>query len=351
MAPEEFLRACDQRDLIGLICERLRRAVEDCDWPKDICEALARETRRRTVEELVRQKELISVLEALAAADICPILLKGTALAYSVYDRPASRPRVDTDLLIRRNHVAPVRRVMARNGYTTPAYCDGDLLFCQFPVKKTDEFGVTHTFDFHWKISTQSVFADVLVFDEIAADTLALPALGVHARTADPLHALLLACIHPVMHHRNAESLIWINDVHLLACRLSEREFDRFTELAVAKHVSAICAHQLGAARRWLGTKIPHAAMMKLRAVHASEPSAAYLRPNRRWGDELVSSIEGLPRWSDRLRLLREVTLPSPTYMLKAYGFTSSSLGAALLPVLYLHRLASGGWKVLSGQK
>jgi hypothetical protein len=58
-----------------------------------------------------------------------------------------------------------------------------------------------------------------------------------------------------------------------------------------------------------------------------------------------------LPRWSDRLRLLREVILPGPAYMLKAYGVAPSALGPALLPVLYLHRLASGGWKVLAGQK
>jgi hypothetical protein len=240
---------------------------------------------------------------------------------------------------------------MAHRGYTAPTHCDGELLFCQFPLRKTDEFGLVHTFDFHWKISTQSVFADLLVFDEIAAVAISLPALGVHARTAGPLHALLLACIHPVMHHRNAESLIWIYDIHLLASLLSDRQFDSFAELAVAKRVSAICTYQLSAARRWLGTRIPDSAMMRLGTVDDSEPSAAYLQPNRRWGDELISSIRGLPSWRDRLRLLREVTLPGPTYMLKAYGLAPSSLGAALLPVLYLHRLAAGGWKVLAGQK
>ena len=351
MAPEDFLHACRERELTGLIYERLRTRPEDCDWPQHICEALAREARGQTAQELLRRKELMSVLAVLAAEGIYPILLKGSALAYSLYDSPASRPRDDTDLLIRRSHVDPVRRVLAHKGYTAPIHCDGDLLFCQFPLEKTDEFGLVHTYDFHWKISTQSVFANLLVFDEMAAAAMVLPALGVHARSAGPLHALLLACIHPAMHHQNAESLIWIYDVHLLASRLSEREFDSFAELAVAKHVSAICAHQLGAARRWLGTRIPYSAMMKLAGVHAREPSAAYLRPNRRWADELISSIRGLPRWSDRLRLLREVALPGPTYMLKAYGVAPSSLCAALLPVLYLHRLATGGWKVLAGQK
>jgi hypothetical protein len=63
------------------------------------------------------------------------------------------------------------------------------------------------------------------------------------------------------------------------------------------------------------------------------------------------ASLRGLPCWSDRLRLLREVTLPGPAYMLQAYNVTSSPLGSALLPFLYCHRLVLGGWKVLARRK
>jgi hypothetical protein len=353
MAPDEFVDACADRDLTALIHERLRTppSTQSRDWPREAYEALDTAARAQTAQELLREQELKSVLDVLAAEGINPILMKGTALAYDLYPNPISRPRLDTDLFIRLSDVSGVRRAMARHGYTAPVYCEGDLVFCQFPMLKTDAFGVCHTFDFHWKISTQSVFADVLVFDEIAAGAVDLPALGAHARAAGSIHALLLACIHPVMHHRNTESLIWIYDVHLLASRLSEAEFENFAELAIAKHVSAVCAHQLDAARRWFGTRIPDAVVMKLDAVNACEPSAAYLRPDRRWSNELISSIRGLPRWSDRLRLMREVVFPGPAYMLKAYQLVPSSIAAALLPLLYLHRLAAGGWKVIARQK
>ncbi|HUE89814.1 MAG TPA: nucleotidyltransferase family protein [Vicinamibacterales bacterium] len=350
MMPGEFLRLCGEHGLTGLMHERLSR-LDASDWPQGIREALARDAREHTAAELLRQREMISVLDGLAVEGIHPIILKGTALAYSLYNVPASRPRIDTDLLIQREDVGKVRRVLAALDYTAPTHCDGELLFCQFPLTKTDAFGLAHTLDFHWKISTQSVFANVMGFDEIAAVANELPALGRHARTAGPLHALLLACIHPVMHHRNAESLIWTYDVHLLASRLSVREFDAFAELAIARRVSAICAHQLGRARAWLGTRVPESAMMRLAATDALEPSAAYLRPDRGWGDELMSNIRGLPRWSDRLRLLREVALPGPNYMLKAYGLAPTSSGAALLPILYVHRLSSGCWKALAGRK
>jgi hypothetical protein len=236
-------------------------------------------------------------------------------------------------------------------GYTAPLLCDGDLLFCQFPLQKTTNVGVVHTFDCHWKISTQSVFADVLTFDEVAARATALPPLGAHARALAPLDALLLACIHPVMHHRNAESLIWLFDIHLLASTLSEQEFERFAEMAIAKRVSSICAHQLTAARTKLGTRISEEAIREMTRGQQRESSSVYLRPNRRWLDELMWSIQGLPRWGDRLRLIREIVVPGRAYMLKAYGFERSHLGVALLPLFYLHRLLLGGWKLFAGRK
>jgi hypothetical protein len=352
MASEEFIQACSERDLTCLVAERLRGlGAEACDWPPDVFAAFARMAREQVARELLRQKELISVLDALGAEGIDPILLKGTALAYGLYDSPWLRPRLDTDLLIRQTDVGDVRRVMANTGYRAPNFCDGDLVFCQFPVKKTDQLGLTHTFDFHWKISTQSVFAELLTFDEIAALAMDLPALGRHARAAGFVHALLVACIHPVMHHRNVESPIWIYDVHLLASRLTTTEFECFTELAIRKKIAAICHHQLALAHRLFATRIPDALMTQLATVPACEPSAAYLEVDRRWNDDLVSNIRALPGWGDRLRLLREVVFPGRAYMMKAYDIPPSALGAALLPVLYLHRLASGSWKVIAGQK
>ncbi len=351
LASDAFLRACDDAGLTGLVSERVRSLPVQCEWPHHIREALFRDVRARTATELVHRAEILSVLENLAAAGIDPILLKGAALAYSVYPTPASRPRIDTDLLIRRDQVDRARRAMAGAGYMSPAYCSGEFLFCQFPLEKTDRFGLVHTLDFHWKISTQPVFAGMLTFDDVTDRTLPVPALGPHARTLAAADALLLACVHPVMHHRNAASLLWMHDIHLLASSLPVREFVRFADLAIGRQVSVICARQLESAKESLGTPVPETVVAALRGVPRREPSAAYLRPNRRWIDELLSSFVALPRWRDRARLLREVVLPSPGYMLKTHGLSWSFTGASLLPVLYLRRLSSGGWRALAGRK
>jgi len=63
------------------------------------------------------------------------------------------------------------------------------------------------------------------------------------------------------------------------------------------------------------------------------------------------ASLELSGRLTDRLRLLREVTLPGRAYMLRSYDVASSPLGSAVLPLLYCHRLVLGGWKVLARRK
>jgi hypothetical protein len=165
-----------------------------------------------------------------------------------------------------------------------------------------------------------------------------------------PVHALLLACVHPAMHHGNVESLLWLYDIHLLAQQLSHGDFQRFAILAISRRVAAICARQLEATSRHFRTPIPPDVLADLRRARP-EPSAAYLRSDRRWTDDLVSSMRALGRWDERARFLRGVVLPSAHYMRNAYALPRSPLAALLLPALYVHRVLAGGWKVLAGHK
>jgi hypothetical protein len=314
-------------------------------------EPLAEQSRADAARELLRRRETENALSALAAEGVYPILLKGTPLAYEVYPAPHLRTRTDTDLLILRAHVETARRALGRLGYTSSLLCDGELLFCQFELEKTDEFGVQHAFDVHWKISTQSVFADLLTYDELAAEARPVPALGPPARCPGFVHALLLACLHPAMHHRNVARLVWLYDVHLLASRLSATELDRFVDLATSKRVLAICRHALSTSHALFGTSLPESLLRRMDDVEGDEPTAAYLQTSRRWHNELASNLGGLPDWGRRFKLLREVLFPAPGYIHRAYGVAPGRLATLLLPVFYLHRVFRGGVNVLVGRK
>lgn len=348
MTVSGFLEACAEHELTGLVQTQLR-GRRGGDWPAEIRAGLDKAARSAAASELVRCAEITSVLGALDAAGVHPILFKGTALAYSVYAAPSSRPRGDTDLLVRPEDAETARRVLFGLGYAASVSCDAVL--CQSRLTRIDRFGLRHDFDVHWNISSQAVFSDLVTYAELAGAAVPIPALGPHARAAGPLHALLVACVHPVMHHRNVEMLAWVYDMHLLASRLSAAELDRFADLARVKKVGAICASQLAIARERFSTRIPDEVTRKLAASPDPEPSAKYLEPGRRWRHELASSVRAVPHWSARLRLLAGVAFPSRRYMMHTYGLNEGGAGQVLVPALYVHRLTRGLVKVLAGLK
>ena len=341
--------ACIAEQVTGLVYQRVVRDPACCDWSAEFREELARRARQAVVVEVLRQQEITAALDRLAAEGIRPVLFKGTALAYSTYDAPSLRPRSDTDLIIRRHEVDAVSRVMSGLGYVRPPHSDGEVLFRQFWLERRDRHGITHAFDFHWRISTQPAFADMLSYEELAGNAVAVPALGLQARAAGPLHALLLACIHPVMHHQNDERLLWIYDIHLLARTLAPADVERLIDLAAVKKVAAVTAAGLARARDRLATRLPGDLIERLLASAGTETSAEYLQPGRRWTHDLVASLRSLPRWQDRLRLLSEVAFPSGRYMLHAYGLGRSA--SPLLPLLYGHRIVRGAWQMLVRRK
>lgn len=347
--PADTVAAASAHGVTHLLSRRIRteslRADDAAEWRVN----LLRDRRSALAAELSVAADLRQVIDALVRAGVTPILFKGAALAYSVYDSPELRPRSDCDVLIRQADCDVARRTLQAHGFVAALSCE--RLFGQVRFDKSTALGIEYAIDLHWRISTQTLFADMLTYDELAADCVAVPDLGPHARAAGLVHALLLACVHPVMHHRNEEVLIWVYDVHLLASRLSMEQWSRFVALARDRGVSAICVRQLQAARQRFHTVVADSVWAALSATSHAEAAATYLASGRRWHHELRDNVRHAGNWTERARVLRDVVIPDPEYMRRSYGISERSWGTLLLPFCYLHRLARGGSKVLAGRK
>ena len=109
---DALLELCSAEGLSALCFHRFSQLPAKAGWPPRLLECLSDAARTEAGEELLRGVETRAVLEALTRAGIRPILIKGTPLAYTVYDAPALRPREDTDLLIASADVEMARRVI-----------------------------------------------------------------------------------------------------------------------------------------------------------------------------------------------------------------------------------------------
>jgi hypothetical protein len=144
-----------------------------------------------------------------------------------------------------------------------------------------------------------------------------------------------------VAHHRNAGDLLWTYDIHLIASRLSEREFNEFAALARSRGLAAICASGLKRAIAHFHTAVPPHILEDLDVV--GEDSEAFLGSAPWRGDVRLFDLRTLSGWRAKLQLIREVTLPSGEYILREYACSRR----ALIPALHVHRLTTGTWRLL----
>ena len=286
--------------------------------------------------ELSCRRDIAEVVDASRRAGVDVLLLKGAALAYTHYREPHLRPFNDVDLLIRAADRDRAASAIESAGYTRAVETDAELWNGQQHFVKTTPSGRVMV-DLHWRIANPIAFAETLVFDEVWARSVAVPALGSHARTLAPADSLVLACLHRVAHHRDRLQLLWLWDIHLIAGRLPEAEFRAFAAAALRARVGAVCARSLALAQECFGTPVPEE-VMRMLAGAAGEPSAAFVDRSMSPFDVARADLAALGGWRERAGLVREHLFPSTSYMRRRY----SGWPAVLLPLAYVHRMIRG---------
>lgn len=350
---DEFLRLATYHGVTGLVYHALKQTQLLSAWPSELVARLRTDARLEAVREAMRGRELGELLAMLADAGVLPLLLKGTALAYTIYPEPALRLRADTDMLIGSADLEALSRVMARLGYARSLGVEGELVSSQASFSRVDSFGFCHVVDVHWRISNFHIFGAVLAYRELASHAIAVTSLGPHARTLRPVDALLLACMHRLGHqqapyyvdgvaHYDSNRLIWLYDIHLLARGFTPEQWLEFAAAALAGRLQLLCADGLKSAQQAFGTRVPAA----IEAMLARRSNVPALQVGRfrmaRWRWELAE-LMALPTWRARFGLFKEHLLPSRAYLQEKYQLRSRRW----LPILYLRRALVGVWKRL----
>lgn len=304
--------------------------------------------------ELVRTRELNRVLDGLSGSGIEALVLKGAALAHSLYPSPPMRPRADADLLIPADRRETVDRSLAELGYEKCNSVTGKLVSYQHGYVHCDRFGIEHVLDIHWRISNSQQFSRVLDYETLEKRSLSVPALGKHARALAMSDALLLACMHRIHHlhrpfrigglsTRGVDRLIWIYDIHLLLEAMSYDELLAFARMSEQNRMLAVSRDGVMNAVRYFGTRVPERLLDALRSSTSGDDSERYLQTGR--SRAFSNELSSLPRWRDRLSLLGEHLFPPVEYMLAKYSVRNR----AWLPILYVQRGIHGTWKRLLG--
>lgn len=331
----------------------LHAQLRSSDWPLDVLSSLREEALQHAMWELRHQQLLGQALAAMASAGIEPVLIKGTALAYSLYPDAASRTRSDTDLIISQAAKAEVHARLLPLGFQRSLAVTGEAISYQASYTFGTSDGGKHALDLHWKINNSEVLSALFTCEELRQDAQAVPTLCPGAWAASSVHALLIACMHRATHrqnpyrvqgedHHTANRLIWLYDIHLLAETFSVQQWSEFVLLAQLKGLRAVCLDGMQHAQARFGTTYPPAVVAALAQPGPPEKPAIYLEggPLRQQCMDFVA-LGGIAR---QARFVRELLFPSRSYMRAKFPASSQWM----LPWLYVWRSLSGAARRLA---
>jgi len=247
--------------LLPLLDANLRR--HNIDDPLGDALALAREqaaARNRTLFQDGRR-----LLATLADAGIDTLMLKGGALAATVYGDPGLRPMSDLDVLVPTARARAAIDALERHGWAPRIAITPGFIRTQHAADLVAVSG-TAKCDLHWHAYWECCRPDADV-DLWAAST-ALDFEGVPTRALAPADQLLHVCVNGSRRARRP-NLLWIPD----ALRLVEAggiDWPRLLAQAAARRFALRVRTMLGYLRRAFDARVPDEALDGLGAVRVS---------------------------------------------------------------------------------
>jgi len=342
-----FAERIDFHGIAGLLYSRAEALH---GWPSALIDLFRDTALTQAFWESSHRAVITRLIEALNDDAVPSMVLKGTALAYSLYDDPSLRRRGDTDLLIHKADLAAARAILAQAGF----HKDTGYLYQESWVLQTSD-GFAHCLDLHWQVLNAPALRDVLVVEECFAGATPLPRLSPSARACDRLTLFVHGCINQAWHEkhgivagdhmvRGGDRLIWALDNHLIAQTFWDADWSRLVALTSARGIAAPCLQGLELAATWLRTPVPPAVMARL-AAHAEAERAEAARGQPDTLSQIAANLGAVAGLRDRLTYLWIVLfLPARHKRTKYPEYPRWPL-----PLLYLRRMAGAARRLLSG--
>lgn len=322
----------------------LYAALRDEDCLPDDVEAEWREAYLTTA---LRNAVILHALDTVAAqlgeAGIPVIVLKGAALAQTVYGNVALRPMHDLDLLVRPAHAARALQVLASLGYRRlwdePRRGAEAAYECHTSLISAAEWGVI--VELHWGLIDSPYYQSHLRTDWLWATARSLRPGQPQPLILGASAQILYLCAHLMLHHSGAPDghLLWLNDI--ATCISHDREtIDWDALLAQAQRDDLVIALQrtLPHVATEFGAPVPPSVLARLAALRPTRAEgrvvARLTLARRSVGQRFWDDLTAFSDWPRRIGFAAANLFPSRAYMRWRYGVAHP----VLTPLYYPYR-------------
>lgn len=279
--------------------------------------------------------ELERVLDTLVEQGIPVVVLKGAALAKSLYEDPGLRVMSDLDLLVPKERLFDSVTAAEALGYTTepqwryPEIRRGQRMLTFFEANLDGGAdGQTHL-ELHWGlVASEASFYRPRMEWFWQQVTTGEPGLKSGTWVLNPTANLLFLCAHLALKHflykhgDDCTNLRWYYDLHLLINKHREQiDWDEVLRCGQEFHWTFGLQEALKGTQTLFETQIPARFMERLSKLHDPVAERLQKRVQNRKKTRTNTSLDDYALMSPRPRLwlLTALIVPSKTYLIDRY--------------------------------
>jgi hypothetical protein len=297
--------------------------------------------------------ELSGILGRLSRAGRACLVLKGGALAETVYGNAALRPMTDLDFLVRGEEMPAIIDLLTEDGYCVDTTLDahegmGAAFENKVTLRKPGPPKVM--VELHWTLLDSPYYQERLPLAWFWDTAQPLAAAGGGALGLGPEALLLYLSAHLALHHKS-QGLLWLNDIaEVLYHYRDQLDWDLTLAKAVEYDLVLPLQQILPVVVEGWGAPAPAGILGRLAGL---EPSAEetkvynWLSAGRRpvaqrfWAD-----LSSMPGWGGRIRYGLGSLFPSGAYLARRYRIRHP----LLTPLYYPYRWWRGLHGALAGR-
>lgn len=274
---------------------------------------------------MLQQAAMLRVLDVAQRLEMPCIFLKGSALAYWLYERPQDRECGDVDVLVPSGeHASRLAQALTRDNAGRAFEPWGSTAHERL-VRLFVKPGCMVEIDIHWGVVNSPVFALAFSFEELLQNTRPLRGLVPAAHGLRPAHALIHASLHLAMNRVLGipDASKWLEDVRRLAECMSPGEVEVFLSVSRAKGFCGLCLDAVQRAQEGLAWECSPQILSglcegrvydRIDPARLGHPLSLFWAEWRAWG-----------RLTNRLRWLLERLFPRLDYLRLLYERPNAS--------------------------
>jgi hypothetical protein len=249
--------------IIPFVYRKIGSLPQECLPPETITDEMRQVFLVSCVRSLHMEQQLLEIMEAFREQGVRALVLRGPALAFSLYEDPAMRPSGDLDLLVLPEQVVQARDILESLGYRCLArrFETARDFFREECFVHQESPGNTFPVDLHWVHWELHPFfkgSDEVDIEDLFQRGWKVETPTLTFETLHPVDYLIHSAIHLIMIHKNEMRLSWIYDTALLAQHLRvPDDWQTLQERCVAWRARLPLEQCLKMAQVWAGLELP----------------------------------------------------------------------------------------------